>query len=120
MSVSSRRAERPFIPALLTSQRGSPWRSRTSSIQDVTWPWSVTSTIANSAAPPADSISETVSAPPAALRPHSATGAPVAAIAIAIARPMPPEAPVTTATGCPSAHVLTLPPAAARRDWRKR
>jgi len=92
-------------PALLTRISSRPNRSTTASTVFCTLSPLFTSHDQASASPPAALIASTVDASFSAFRATQATFAPAAPSRSAIARPMPCEAPVTSAT-CPERFTL--------------
>src|SRR5215472_13610660 len=85
------------IPALLTTTSRPPSSDATCSTTAAATPASVMSPAADTARPPAVSISRSVRSIRSASRPPTATAAPSRAKRTAIARPIPLDAPVTSA-----------------------
>ena len=88
----------PLVPALLWAQSRRPQRSTASATAASTWPSSVTSAAKPTASPPSATMAAaTASAPPRSMS-TTTTRAPSVAKRRAVAAPMPPPAPVTSAT----------------------
>jgi hypothetical protein len=86
-----------MTPALLKTRSAGPQVCSTVAAAASIDAWSVTSTVSASAVPPAARISATSFSSMSPRRASTATLAPREASSLAVARPMPLEAPVTTA-----------------------
>src|SRR5581483_918250 len=104
------------MPALLTRISILPNRAIAAFVADLMSSSLATSILKAAAFPPAPVISPTTAASLSWLRAASATAAPASASASAQERPMPCEAPVTSAT-CPSRLVVGSGMIAGTRDY---
>ena len=107
----------PGMPALLNAQSRRPWRSVASATSATTSSRRVTSVASHAASPPASETSLAVSASASSARSPSTTFAPSRANVSAEARPIPPAAPVITATLPSSKGVKELSSCAATYQW---
>lgn len=110
VSVSPIGAIGPNVPAALTRMLTSPELSRTDVIAASACRWSTRSAAIHVTSPPPVRISRARSSNATAERPTRATRCPQAASRRAMAAPMVPVAPVTTATREVSARVTGRPP----------